>query len=105
FGAPVPVAAGSASTTWSTWSLADNTTASWSAAGCDTLGTCDTTKSAAVSLTVDNATPVFTAPANFATVSGDVTLTVTTNAPKVQFYQDTGGGRIPFGAPVVASGG
>jgi flagellar hook assembly protein FlgD len=100
FGTPVAVAAGSASTQWPTWSLADGAH-SWTAAECDALG-CNPVPSSAVAVTIDNTPPAFTSPTEGATVAGDVTVAVTTAAPKVQFALDG----VAFGSPVtVAVGG
>jgi flagellar hook assembly protein FlgD len=99
YGTPVTVNAGSASTSWPTWSLSDGPH-SWTAAECDTLG-CNPAQSAAVAVTTDNPPPTFTTPTDGATVSGDVTVSVMTAAPKVQFALDD----VAFGSPVTVTGG
>src|SRR4029079_17262609 len=96
-GGPVPVTAGSASTTWTTWGLANGPYAWTAAAVCDTPGC--TGPQSTVNLTVDNVTPSITAPANNAVVSGDVTASATSAAPFVQFYVDT----VALGSPVAVS--
>jgi flagellar hook assembly protein FlgD len=99
FGSPVAVSAGSASVQWPTWSLPDGAH-SWTAAECDDNG-CNPARSTAVGVTVDNPPPAFSTPADGATVSGDVTVTATSAAPKVQFYLDS----VAFGAPVAVTAG
>jgi flagellar hook assembly protein FlgD len=87
FGEPVAGNGVSASVQWPTWSLPDGAH-SWTAADCDING-CNLSQSTAVDMTIDNTAPTITAPADTSTVSGDVTVSVTTAAPSVQFYVDT----------------
>ena len=87
FGSPATVSAGSASVQWPTFSLPDGAHA-WTAADCD-LNSCSATRSAPVDVTIDNAVPAFSTPAGGATVSGDVTVAVTSVAPSVQFALHT----------------
>jgi flagellar hook assembly protein FlgD len=109
FGDPVPVAAGggsvgSASVTWTTWSLPDGAH-TWTVSNCD--NTCDATSSAPVHVTLDNTSPTFTAPAGNPPppVSGVVTVTAMTNAPKVRFYRGGSGAPVPFGQSLPTSNG
>jgi flagellar hook assembly protein FlgD len=97
-GTPVPVSGTTASTTWTTWSLSDGTY-TLTAGNCDAVGCNPADRSAAVDVTLHNTPPAFTAPPGNPPlpVSGVVTVTVMTNAPKVQFYKDS----VPFGQPVL----
>src|SRR5262249_12429728 len=85
-GTPVAPRAGSASTQWPTWSLADDAHL-WSAAECDNLG-CNPSQFTAISVTISNPPPTFTTPLDGANVSGIVPISVTSAAPTVQFTLD-----------------
>jgi subtilisin family serine protease/flagellar hook assembly protein FlgD len=100
-GAPVATTAGAAeSPAWDTFGIA-NGPHSTKVVDCTATDECSITGDED-ELVVDNGAPVFTAPADPATpVAGDVTLTVTSAAPRVQFLRGT----TPLGAPVETSTG
>jgi flagellar hook assembly protein FlgD len=93
FGSPVAVAAGTASTTWPTWGLANAGSHTWTAADCNDIG-CNTTQSAGVTVTVDNEAPVVTAPTDGATTSTSPRLQATAPGGGLAFAVD--GGLVGF---------
>jgi flagellar hook assembly protein FlgD len=78
FGAPVATSGGVASTTWSTWGLANGGPVAWTAADCNDIG-CNPVQSTAVSVSVLNDAPAITTPLD-GSVSG-ATPNVTATAP------------------------
>lgn len=95
FGSPVAVATGTASTSWPTWGLANAGSHTWTAADCNEIG-CNTTQSPGVTVTVNNAAPVVTAPADGATTSTSPTLQATAPGGGIAFGVD--GGLVGFDA-------
>jgi flagellar hook assembly protein FlgD len=86
-GSPVTVASGTASTSWATWGLANGSSHTWTAADCNGSG-CNATQSTGVTVTVNNATPVLTAPTNGAIADRTITLTATAPGGGIRFSVD-----------------
>ena len=93
FGPPVAVIAGTASTSWPTWGLANSGSHIWTGADCNDFG-CNLTQSPGVTVTVNNPDPVVTTPVDGATTGTSPTLEATAPGGGLAFVVD--GGLVGF---------
>jgi len=92
FGQPVPTSNGSASVQWTSYGSL-NRDYTWSAAACDANGSCEATQSSVV-LTLGNAAPAVTSPADHATVGTTVTIDASVPGGGLAFFVD--GTKVSF---------
>jgi flagellar hook assembly protein FlgD len=85
-GSPATALAGSASTDWPTWGLANSSSHTVQAADCDNTGCSAPT--AAISVTVQNTAPVLTNPIDTETTGAATTMTATADGGGVEFKID-----------------